>query len=235
MQLPTRSPLLRKHYSHTALCVHAVAQHRPVTALYPFHASYMSRTTAPDGSSYRVGWICALRTEYAAACELLDEKHRTPTPRSVDDVNIFTCGRIRAFRVVIACLPKGRYGLTSAATIAQELRHCFPAIKFGFMVGRRGGAPSKCAKTWFQRSEWRTGRILHCGFGKTIQNRVFVPVGHLNAPPRFLLTVVQQLDVIHQRKGHSLNATISQMIRNNCRLKDYARPPKHHDVLDQPQ
>jgi len=91
--------------------------------------------------SYHVGWVCAVRTEYVAACELLDEEFPTP-PLPHHDDNAYTCGRIGDHKVVVACLPQGRYGLTSAATVAKDMRRSFPAIRFGLMVGMAGGAPS---------------------------------------------------------------------------------------------
>jgi len=38
----------------------------------------MSHLVAP---SYQVGWICAVRNQYVAACELLDDEF--PTPHSL--------------------------------------------------------------------------------------------------------------------------------------------------------
>ena len=71
----------------------------------------------PKPQNYHVGWICAVQTEYVAACEILDEEYPPlPTSYPYDD-NIYTFGRIGHHKVVIACLPKGKYGLTSADSI----------------------------------------------------------------------------------------------------------------------
>ena len=96
-------------------------------------------------SDYSVGWICAVRTEYVVACELLDEEHEPPeasTPESGYDDNAYTCGRIGHHNVVVACLPKGVYGTTSAATVAKDMLRSFHHIRFRLMVGIGGGAPS---------------------------------------------------------------------------------------------
>lgn len=43
---------------------------------------------------YTVEWICAVQTEYVAACELLDEEHPSLPTSSVHDENAYTLGRI---------------------------------------------------------------------------------------------------------------------------------------------
>ena len=96
--------------------------------------------------SYTVGWICAIPTEYVVACELLDEEYSADQVPRIDtqrDSNLYTFGRIYEHNVVIACLPKGRYGITSAALVAERMRASFPALRFGLLVGIAGGAPSK--------------------------------------------------------------------------------------------
>jgi hypothetical protein len=79
----------------------------------------MSRVSKPQ--DYHVGWICAVQTEYVVACELLDEEHPTLPSSSPHDNNTYTLGRIGHHNVVIACLPKGKYGLTSAASVATDM------------------------------------------------------------------------------------------------------------------
>ena len=44
---------------------------------------------------------------------------------------------------MVACLPKGKYGLTSVASVAKDMLRSFPSIRIGLMVGIAGGAPSK--------------------------------------------------------------------------------------------
>lgn len=44
--------------------------------------------------------------------------------------------------VVIAALPMGEYGTTSAATVARDMMHTFTNIRVGLMVGIGGGAPN---------------------------------------------------------------------------------------------
>src|SRR5882762_1093295 len=78
------------------------------------------------------------RTKPAEA--MLDERH-TSLPTKPNDDNTYIFGRIHAHNVVIACLPSGLYGMTSAATIASQILSTFGSIRFGLMVGVGGGAP----------------------------------------------------------------------------------------------
>ncbi|KAE8334284.1 nucleoside phosphorylase domain-containing protein [Aspergillus arachidicola] len=43
--------------------------------------------------------------------------------------------------MVIACLPAATAGKVSAATVAKDMIRCFPAVRFGLMLGIGGGAP----------------------------------------------------------------------------------------------
>jgi hypothetical protein len=63
---------------------------------------------------YTVGWVCALSVELAAAQEMLDEEHDTPSS-AAHNTNIYTCRRVGEHNVVIACLPGGKTGTNSAA------------------------------------------------------------------------------------------------------------------------
>lgn len=93
-------------------------------------------------SNYTVGWVCALPKEQTAATAMLDEPHqdllKPPT-----DPNTYTLGSIGGHNIVIACLPKGKYGNNSAATVATSMINTFPSIKASLMVGIGGGIPPK--------------------------------------------------------------------------------------------
>ena len=71
-----------------------------------------------SNNDYTVAWICALPLEMAAAKGMLDKIH-TDLPKHLHDHNIYTLGRIGEHNIVIACLPSGVYGTTSAATVAK--------------------------------------------------------------------------------------------------------------------
>ncbi|KAL4813902.1 hypothetical protein BDW67DRAFT_192655 [Aspergillus spinulosporus] len=90
--------------------------------------------------SYTVAWVCALPLELAAAKVFLDEVHpRLPQLKS--DHNVYTLGNIGGHNVVVACLPAGVYGTTSATAAVAYLKSTYPNIQFGLMVGIGGGVP----------------------------------------------------------------------------------------------
>jgi nucleoside phosphorylase len=78
----------------------------------------------------------------AAAKAMLDETHLN-LPTSSNDQNTYVPGRIHDHNVVIACLPSGVYGTTSAATVASQMLSTFQSIRFELMVGIGGGAPTE--------------------------------------------------------------------------------------------
>jgi hypothetical protein len=80
---------------------------------------------------YYVGWICTAQTEYVVACEFLDKEYPTPATSPLRDDNTYTFGRIGHHNVVIACLLRGRYGLTLAASVARDMLRSFTSIRLG--------------------------------------------------------------------------------------------------------
>ena len=95
----------------------------------------------PSNQDYTVGWICALPTEMAAACGMLDERH-SPLPSHPHDDNNYTFGRIGDHNVVITCLPAGVTGTVSATRVASQMLSTFKWLRFGLLVGVGGGVPS---------------------------------------------------------------------------------------------
>lgn len=94
-------------------------------------------------NDFTVAWICALEVELAASQAMLDEEYADlQLGRGDTDSKTYTDGRIGKHNVVIACLPSGTTGTSTAATVATNLLRSFPKIRFGFMVGVGGGAPS---------------------------------------------------------------------------------------------
>jgi nucleoside phosphorylase len=190
-----------------------------------------------QAQDYHVGWICAVQTEYVVACELLDEEYPPLAVSSPRDNNTYTFGRIGHHNIVIACLPKGKYGLTPAASVAKDMFHSFPAIRFGLMVGIGGGAPSakhdiRLGDVVVSSPVGRTGGVIHYEFGKTIQNQKFKRTGSLDAPPAKLLTALNVVSALHERKGHRIAQSVDDMIRKNPRLrKKYQQPPSEADRL----
>ena len=147
----------------------------------------------PNPESYTVGWICAVSTEYVAACEFLGQEHPPLPHAQPHDNNDYTLGQIGDHYVVIACLPDGEYGTSSAANVARDMVRTFPNLRFGLMVGIGGGAPSS-------RHDIRLGDVvvsspaggysgvLQYDYGKTIQAQEFQQTRALDQPPPVLRT-----------------------------------------------
>lgn len=91
---------------------------------------------------YNVGWCCALPKEQTAATAMLDRRH-DDLEKPENDTNSYSLGSIGKHNVVIACLPKGKLGTSSAAHVVTLMVDTFPFIKIGLMVGIGGGIPPK--------------------------------------------------------------------------------------------
>ncbi|TFB02584.1 Ankyrin repeat domain-containing protein 50 [Trichoderma ghanense] len=186
---------------------------------------------------YTVGWICAVVTEYVAAEAVLDEIHGRPAKVSPASQSNYTLGRVGQHNVVIASLPFGEYGTASAATVATDMSHNFPNIKVRLMVGIGGGAPSN-------KHDIRLGDVVvsapcngHSGvmqydFGKTVQDQPFQPTRYLDQPPMLLRTAMSGLAAQYERRGHSIQETVADILERRPLLQEkYSRPREGSDRL----
>ncbi|KAF2185997.1 hypothetical protein K469DRAFT_574669 [Zopfia rhizophila CBS 207.26] len=158
-------------------------------------------TSILRADDYTVGWICALPIEMAAAKAILDD-HHDGLPLRSHDRNIYALGRIGSHNVVLACLPAGVTGTTSAAVVANQMRSDFTSIRFGLMVGVGGGVPStktdiRLGDVVISKPEGRSGGVIQYDFGKRVKDSRFVINGSLNKPPSLLLSAVSNLHMNH--------------------------------------
>ncbi|KAJ5982454.1 hypothetical protein N7451_012554 [Penicillium sp. IBT 35674x] len=153
----------------------------------------------PPRDAFQIGWICALPIEAAAAAEMLDEKFGILQEQDAADSNTYTLGRIGKHHVVIACLPGGQYGTTSATTVAINMLRTFSkSLKIGLMVGIGGGIPSashdiRLGDIVISCPEGTCGGVIQYDMGKVIAGGEFERTGSLNSPPRALLTAVSTM------------------------------------------
>ncbi|KAL6696391.1 ankyrin repeat-containing domain protein [Trichoderma pleuroticola] len=193
---------------------------------------------------YTVGWICAIKVEYVAAQEFLDEEHEGPEPDDVspqDNNNNYALGSIGKHNVVIATLPLGEYGIASAATVARDMMHSFPNVRIGLMVGIGGGAPSehhdiRLGDIVVSAPKDGSSGLLQYDFGKNIQDQSYLTTtGFLNQAPIALRTALAGLQAQYERKGHRLEQAINSVLEKNKRLRrQYKRPDQSSDRLYQP-
>lgn len=128
---------------------------------------------------YTVGWICALPLEMAAAKLMLERVHPALYQPQTDH-NSYTLGSVSGHRVVIACLPTGVYGTTSAAIVVGQMLQTFPSLEFGLMVGIGGGVPSRKADIRLgdvvvstPTSASTFGGVVQYDYGKTLYDGSF--------------------------------------------------------------
>jgi nucleoside phosphorylase len=196
-----------------------------------------SKSTVNDG--YTVGWICAISTEYVAAQAFLDEKHDRPEFVSPNDNNDYTLGKVGRHNIVIAVLPDGEYGTSSAAMVARDMMHSFPNIRIGLMVGIGGGAPSKqhdirLGDIVVSATRDGKGGVFQYDFGKTIQKQSFQTTGFLDQPPVILRTAMNGLKTQYEIEGHQIEEAIDNILEKKARLrKKYKRPDPSTDRLCQ--
>ncbi|EPS42717.1 hypothetical protein H072_3328 [Dactylellina haptotyla CBS 200.50] len=94
-------------------------------------------------ADYTIGWVCALPKEQTAATAMLDVQHENTLEKSPNDDNVYTLGSIGRHNIAIACLPKGKTGTISAASVAVQMISTFQSLKFVLMVGIGSGIPNK--------------------------------------------------------------------------------------------
>ncbi|KAH7187043.1 ankyrin repeat-containing domain protein [Fusarium oxysporum] len=186
---------------------------------------------------YTIGWICAIATEYLAAQLFLDEEHEGPEFVSGNDSNHYTLGKIGKHNVVIAVLPHGEYGISSATGVAKDMLNSFPNVRFGLMVGIGGGAPTpehdiRLGDVVVSASGHGKGGVFQYDFGKAVQGQEFQETGFLNQPPTILRAAVHGLLTQYKRKGHQLDKHIDDILVENPRLKkEFQRPESSTDRL----
>ncbi|KAM3548309.1 hypothetical protein MY1884_009233 [Beauveria asiatica] len=192
----------------------------------------------PSVHRYVIGWICALSIEYVAARQALDAEHNgSEFVSQPGDSNSYTFGSIAGHNVVIAVMPSGKYGLTTAAIVARDMFRSFPNLRLGLMVGIGGGAPTpmhdiRLGDVVISAPSSGRGGVYQYDFGKAMQGRGFQPSGSLREPPTFLLTAVARLAARLEEDNVDLNADVNNLLSRRPNLRqNYARPDPASDVL----
>jgi nucleoside phosphorylase len=158
---------------------------------------------------------------------MLDEEFNGPETDDQDD-NTYVYGRIANHRVVIGCLPAGRYGNSSAARVARDMRRSFPHLRFALMVGIGGGAPTddhdiRLGDVVVSQPQDGFGGVIQYDLGKKMQNGEFRRAGQLNAPPEKLLGVIPEIRRLYNDKRKP--DRIAEHIQRMDDMEDYQRPP----------
>ncbi|RDW58766.1 hypothetical protein BP6252_13242 [Coleophoma cylindrospora] len=187
---------------------------------------------------YQIGLICALESEMAAVIAMLDEEHEMLDSQDRNDNNSYAFGRIHKHNVVIACLPAGIYGTTSAAIVAKDMLRTFNSLKFGLMVGIGGGIPGKIdirlGDVVVSNPTNTSGGVIQHDGGKLKDGEEDIELkGSLNTPPTVLLSALTQLKAQRIRKPSLVPMYLKDMIKNNPMMEEngYSFPGIEHDQL----
>lgn len=190
-----------------------------------------------DPQQYTVGWICTIPTESIAASCFLDETHERPDHVSINDNNDYTLGKMAGHNVVIAVLPDGQYGQSSATGAAKDMLNSFPNIRVGLMVGIAGGAPTvqndiRLGDVVVSSPQDKTGGVYQYDYGKVIQGQGFQQTGFLNQPSTLVRTTVNGLKTQYKIRGHKIDESIKAVLNKYPRLaNDFSRPGEDRDCL----
>ncbi|KAJ5160773.1 uncharacterized protein N7482_007777 [Penicillium canariense] len=196
---------------------------------------------APPRQTFQIGWICALPIEAAAAKEMLDENFGILEFQDAADTNTYTSGRIGKHHVVIACLPGGQYGMTSATTVANNMLRTFSSsLRIGLMVGIGGGIPSaahdiRLGDIVISYPQGTSGGVLQYDMGKVGVGGEFHRTGSLNSPPRSLLTALSSMRANELTDDPLYPEYIRRATKRTTRTRrSFARPDIYHDRLFKP-
>jgi nucleoside phosphorylase len=180
-------------------------------------------------SDYTVGWICALPVEITAATAMLDEVHGK-LPALNNDPNIYTLGRIEKHNVVIVCLPSGVCGTTSATAAITWMKSTFREIRFGFMVGVGGGAPTRAVDIRLgdvvvSRPSGASSGVMQYDYGKTIGDGQFHHTSTLNKPPQILLNAISHLEANYQMGQKQMLKILFKTSTENSEMRSFFSSP----------
>jgi nucleoside phosphorylase len=188
--------------------------------------------SAPSREEYTIGWICATSLELASAAEMLDEEYAS-LPQRANDHNVYTFGRIGPHKVVIACLPAGQHGTTSAATVASQIKTAFGSLRFGLLVGIGGGVPTtqndiRLGDVVVSQPDGQFGGVVQYDRGQRRSDGRFHRTGLLNTPPQVLLSALQKLKSNHRR---GIRKHMEYLNKVSTKDIGFQRPDNVRDIL----
>jgi nucleoside phosphorylase len=190
--------------------------------------------------NYTVAWICALPKEMAAAEAMLDER-QPALPTIPGDDNTYVAGRVGFHNVIIACLPAGVYGTTSAANVASQMRLTFKGIRFGLMVGIAGGVPSadhdiRLGDVVVGKPTRDFGGVIQYDYGKAVGGGHLERTGVLNKPPTMLLTAVTALQSAHIANKSRIPDLIADLAERHPQMREkFTYDSRREDLLFEAQ
>ncbi|KAF3314669.1 hypothetical protein TWF173_004484 [Orbilia oligospora] len=169
---------------------------------------------------------------------MLDVEHDEPSEVNPGDENSYHLGSIGKHNIVIASLPLGSYGTTSAAVVATQMKSTFRSIKAYLMVGIGGGIPKpshdlRLGDIVISKPENNLGGVVQHDLGRTVKEGNFERCGSLNKPPQILLTAIAGIQASHELKGiNKICQHLSETYKKHPSLAEaYTYQGQEHDVL----
>ncbi|UPK91519.1 hypothetical protein LCI18_002454 [Fusarium solani-melongenae] len=202
-----------------------------------------SRNCLDSPDSYAVAWIAALPIERAAAKAMLDEEHAAPTgfARHQTDANVYTWGRVGEHNIVIASLPAGIYGTTSAATTASALLASLPSIRVGLLVGIGGGITRpdddrdiRLGDIVVSQPDGTAGGVCQYDLTKAKTGDRRERKGFLGRPPTVLLNALASIQADHELEDSKVPCFLQQMLEKNPKMSKRSKgnPGYAHQGFD---
>ena len=196
-----------------------------------------------DPAEFRIGWICALPLELAAALGMLDEEYDSnEIKKNPRDKNTYCLGQVAGHKIVLTCLRSA--GNNKAVLAASHMSYSFEHLEFTLMVGIGGGIPGKLTSTGqdirlgdvvVSMPSGTHGAVIQYDLGKFLQDGEFQRTGALRDPPMELQNVVNHLKARHERQENCITKYVQEMLQktpNNTRPgTDYRRPSRERDLL----
>lgn len=191
-------------------------------------------------NDYAIGWIAALPLEEMAARLVLNGEYQILSQVPLGDINRYILGAINEHKIVLAVMPDGEYGKSSALSVATHMLRTFPNIRIGFMVGVGGGAPSRdndvrLGDVVVSRKGDGKGGVFEFDYGKKHQAKPFESTSHLNSVPTSVMNTIAGLRSLDMSRINRISLEINDILAQN-RLQpnvreDFERPGEESDLL----
>jgi nucleoside phosphorylase len=171
---------------------------------------------------------------------MLDEVH-PELPNIGNDNNSYVLGQICGHNIVIACLPSGIYGTTSAVTVATTMVLSFTQIRFALMVGIGGVVPSQHADIRLGdvvvgTPSHDSGGVVQYDAGKSLQDGIFQRTSTVNRPPALILTALSSLQSSHMLDDSRIPGYLSEIaVRHPSLSTEFTHRGQQQDQLFEAQ
>ncbi|KAL2822904.1 WD40-repeat-containing domain protein [Aspergillus granulosus] len=192
-----------------------------------------------DPSLYTVAWIAPLEIEVQAALHMLDRVH---SGRFVNSGNryVYHAGDMCGHKVIIATLAAGQtYGTNAATSLASHVRHYFPNLWFGLLVGVAAGLPNlsfspprdiRLGDVIVALPDGKNPAILPYGLGKQTGQNEFelLRYGHSLPPTEYIVGSAIGKIKASEQEAKAVLGYYKDVIQKAPKFSD---PGQDHDIL----